>query len=115
MILHKNPGTTCIKLLSIIEMISYFLLHRLVDTRNGHVKKIKGSGEVPEYCLRPDFGQMPGYLLKRNRIIQKELDKRKFAEGHKESLCKLINEEERQKILDVSITKFFSLLVFFFS
>ncbi|CAH2035700.1 unnamed protein product, partial [Iphiclides podalirius] len=73
---------------------------RLVDTRNGHIKKIKSSGEVPEYCLRPDFGQMPGYLVKRNRRIQKELDKVKYAEEHKKSLCKLIKEEERQKLLD---------------
>ncbi|XP_072930274.1 enkurin [Epargyreus clarus] len=73
---------------------------RLVDTKDGHIKKIKGSGEVPEYCLRPDFGQMPAYLVKRNRRIQRELDKIKYAEEHKESLCKLINAEERQKLLD---------------
>ncbi|XP_013147476.1 PREDICTED: enkurin [Papilio polytes] len=73
---------------------------RLVDTRDGHIKKIKGSGEVPEYCLRPDFGQMPEYLVKRNRKIQKRLEKMRLAEENKESLCKLINEQERQKLLD---------------
>ncbi|XP_028166824.1 enkurin [Ostrinia furnacalis] len=73
---------------------------RLVDTRDGHTKKIKGSGEVPEYCLRPDFGQMPSYLVKRNRRIQREIDKIKYAEDHKESLCKLISEQERQKLLE---------------
>ncbi|XP_035435741.1 enkurin [Spodoptera frugiperda] len=73
---------------------------RLVDTRDGHIKKIKGSGEVPEFCLRPDFGQMPAYLMKRNRKIQKALEKIKYAEDNKESLCKLITDEERQKLLD---------------
>ncbi|CAH1647403.1 unnamed protein product [Spodoptera littoralis] len=73
---------------------------RLVDTRDGHIKKIKGSGEVPEFCLRPDFGQMPAYLMKRNRKIQKALEKMKYAEDNKESLCKLITVEERQKLLD---------------
>ncbi|KAF9797354.1 hypothetical protein SFRURICE_006336 [Spodoptera frugiperda] len=73
---------------------------RLVDTRDGHIKKIKGSGEVPEFCLRPDFGQMPAYLMKRNRKIQKALEKIKYAEDNKESLCKLITTEERQKLLD---------------
>ncbi|XP_039763622.1 enkurin [Pararge aegeria] len=72
---------------------------RLVDTRDGHIKKIQGSGEVPEFCLRKDFGQMPRYLVKRNRRIQKELDKIRYAEENKESLCKLINEEERQALL----------------
>ncbi|OWR50426.1 enkurin isoform X2 [Danaus plexippus] len=72
---------------------------RLVDTRDGHIKKIKGSGEVPEYCLRKDFGQMPAYLVKRNRKIQRDLDRIKYAEEHKESLCKLINEQERQALL----------------
>ncbi|XP_068620498.1 enkurin [Battus philenor] len=72
---------------------------RLVDTRDGHIKKIKGSGEVPEYCLRPDFGQMPAYLVNRNRKIQKRLEKIRLADENKESLCKLINEEERQKLL----------------
>lgn len=73
---------------------------RLVDTRDGHIKKIKGSGEVPEYCLRPDFGQMPAYLVKRNRKIQKALEKIRLAEETKESLCKLINEEDRRKLLN---------------
>ncbi|VVC86339.1 enkurin [Leptidea sinapis] len=73
---------------------------RLVDTRDGHIKKIKGSGEVPEYCLRPDFGKIPGYLMKRNRKIQKDLEKMKYIEEHKESLCKLINEQEREKLLE---------------
>lgn len=73
-----------------------------MDTRDGHIKKIKGSGEVPEFCLRPDFGQMPAYLMKRNRKIQKALEKIKYAEDNKESLCKLITDEERQKLLDVS-------------
>ncbi|CAK1588440.1 unnamed protein product [Parnassius mnemosyne] len=73
---------------------------RLVDTRNGHIKKIKGSGEVPEYCLRQDFGQVPEYLMKRNRRIQKQLEKIKQAEENKESLCKLITEEERLKLLE---------------
>jgi hypothetical protein len=77
---------------------------RLVDTRDGHIKKIKGSGEVPEYCLRPDFGQMPAYLVKRNRRIQRELDKIRYAEEHKESLCKLISEEERRKLLEVRMS-----------
>ncbi|XP_053624917.1 enkurin [Plodia interpunctella] len=72
---------------------------KLVDTRDGHRKTIKGSGEVPEYCLRPDFGKMPAYLVKRNRRIQRELDKIQYAEDHKESLCKQISEEERQKLL----------------
>ncbi|XP_026496582.1 enkurin [Vanessa tameamea] len=72
---------------------------RLVDTRDGHIKKIKGSGEIPEYCLRKDFGQMPAYLVNRNRRIQKKIDKIKYAEEHKESLCKLISEQERQALL----------------
>lgn len=74
-----------------------------MDTRDGHIKKIKGSGEVPEFCLRPDFGRMPEYLVKRNRKIHKLLEKMRLAEENKESLCKLIGEEERQKLLDVSI------------
>lgn len=82
--------------------ISSYLHFRLVDTRDGHIKKIKGSGEVPEFCLRPDFGQMPAYLVKRNRKIQKALEKIRHAEENKESLCKLISVEERQKLLDVS-------------
>ncbi|KAJ8736792.1 hypothetical protein PYW07_000063 [Mythimna separata] len=73
---------------------------RLVDTRDGHIKKIKGSGEVPEYCLRPDFGQMPAYLVKRNRRIQKAAEKLKYEEDHRESLCKLISIEERTKLLE---------------
>ncbi|XP_059055379.1 enkurin [Achroia grisella] len=73
---------------------------RLVDTRDGHIKKIKGSGEVPEYCLRPDFGKMPTYLVNRNKRIQKELDKIRYAEENRESLCKQISEDERQKLLD---------------
>ncbi|XP_026762990.2 enkurin [Galleria mellonella] len=73
---------------------------RLVDTRDGHIKKIKGSGEVPEYCLRPDFGKMPAYLVKRNRRIQRELEKIKHAEENRESLCKQVSEEERQKLLE---------------
>ncbi|KAG6456326.1 enkurin [Manduca sexta] len=73
---------------------------RLVDTRDGHTKKIKGSGEVPEYCLRPDFGQMPAYLVNRNRKIHKALEKMRIAEENKESLCKMISEQERQKLLD---------------
>uniref|UniRef100_A0A2A4JTZ3 Enkurin domain-containing protein n=1 Tax=Heliothis virescens TaxID=7102 RepID=A0A2A4JTZ3_HELVI len=73
---------------------------RLVDTRDGHIKKIKGSGEVPEYCLRPDFGQMPAYLTKRNRRIQKAMEKMKYAEDNKESLCKLISAEDRLKLLE---------------
>ncbi|XP_049885367.1 enkurin isoform X2 [Pectinophora gossypiella] len=72
---------------------------RLVDTRDGHIKNIKGSGEVPEYCLRPDFGQMPAYLVKRNRRIFKEMEKIRIAEENRESLCKLISEEERMKLL----------------
>lgn len=81
----------------------------MVDTRDGHTKKIKGSGEVPEYCMRPDFGKMPAYLVKRNRKIQKALDKMKFAEDNRESLCKLISEQERQILLDVSISYLFYL------
>lgn len=77
--------------------------YRLVDTRDGHIKKIKGSGEVPEYCLRPDFGRMPAYLVKRNRKIQKALEKIRLTEENRESLCQMINEEERQKLLSVSI------------
>ncbi|XP_004932813.2 enkurin [Bombyx mandarina] len=72
---------------------------RLVDTRDGHIKKIKGSGEVPEYCLRPDFGRVPEYLVRRNRKIQKALEEIRLADQNKESLCKLISEEERQKLL----------------
>lgn len=74
----------------------------MVDTKDGHVKKIKGSGEVPEYCLRPDFGKMPVYLVKRNRKIQREIEELRYAEEHKESICKIINEEERQQLLNVS-------------
>ncbi|KAM3968636.1 LOW QUALITY PROTEIN: enkurin [Aphomia sociella] len=73
---------------------------RLVDTRDGHIKKIKGSGEVPEYCLMPDFGKMPAYLVKRNRRIQKELEKIRYAEENRESICKEISDEERQKLLE---------------
>lgn len=83
----------------------YYIFYRLVDTRDGHIKKIKGSGEVPEYCLRKDFGQMPAYLVKRNRKIQRDLDRIKYAEEHKESLCKLINEQERQALLKVSVSE----------
>ncbi|KAJ2954096.1 hypothetical protein O0L34_g2313 [Tuta absoluta] len=72
---------------------------RLVDTRDGHIKKIKGSGEVPEFCLRPDFGQMPAYLLKRNRNKERRLTLEKIAEDNRESLCKLINKEERETLL----------------
>ncbi|CAH2985124.1 unnamed protein product [Chilo suppressalis] len=72
---------------------------RLVDTRDGHRKNIKGSGEVPEFCLRADFGQMPAYLVRRNRRIQRALDKIRHDEETKESLCKLISEEARQKLL----------------
>lgn len=82
----------------------------MVDTRDGHIKKIKGSGEVPEYCLRPDFGQMPGYLVKRNRRIKKVMDKIQYDEDNKESLCKLISDEERQKLLNVSTYYLSSLL-----
>lgn len=85
---------------------TFQLFCRLVDTRDGHIKKIKGSGEVPEYCLRPDFGQMPAYLVKRNRKIQKAQEKLKYEEDHRESLCKLISEEERQKLLSVSTYSF---------
>ncbi|XP_041987090.1 enkurin [Aricia agestis] len=73
---------------------------RLVDTRDGHIKKLKGSGEIPEYCLRKDFGQMPTYLVKRNKKIQKKLDKIRYEKEHKESLCKLISEQERQALLE---------------
>ncbi|KAL4717544.1 hypothetical protein ACJJTC_000693 [Scirpophaga incertulas] len=72
---------------------------RLVDTRDGHIKKIKGSGEVPEYCLRPDFGQMPQYLVKRNRKIHMAYNKIQEIEKNKESLCKLISVEERESLL----------------
>lgn len=44
---------------------------------------------------------MPAYLVKRNRRIQRELDKIKYEDDHKESLCKLVTEEERQKLLTV--------------
>lgn len=44
---------------------------------------------------------MPAYLVRRNRRIQKQLDKIKYAEEHKESLCKLISEQERQELLNV--------------
>ncbi|KOB78188.1 Uncharacterized protein OBRU01_02830, partial [Operophtera brumata] len=70
------------------------------EPRDGHTKRIKGSGEVPEYCMRPDFGKMPAYLVKRNRKIQKAMDKIKFTEDNRESLCKLIDEQERQTLLD---------------
>lgn len=46
---------------------------------------------------------MPAYLVNRNRRIQKELDKIHYEEEHKESLCKLISEEERQALLNVSL------------
>lgn len=72
-----------------------------MDTRDGHIKRIKGSGEVPEYCLRPDFGQMPAYLVKRNRKIFKEMERIRIAEENRESLCKLVTEQERQKLLEV--------------
>lgn len=74
-----------------------------MDTRNGHIKKIKGSGEVPEYCLRPDFGQMPAYLMNRNRRIFKERERIRLEEENRESLCKLISEEDRQNLLSVSL------------
>lgn len=75
---------------------------RLVDTRDGHIKKIKGSGEVPEFCLRPDFGQMPAYLTKRNRRLQRAAERLQYAEDNRPSLCKLISEEDRGKLLSVS-------------
>lgn len=73
---------------------------RLVDTRDGHIKKIKGSGEVPEYCLREDFGRMPPYLLKRNQIVFNRMEKQRRDEETRESLCRLVSEEERQKLLE---------------
>lgn len=85
-------------------------MRRLVDTRDGHIKKIKGSGEVPEYCLRPDFGQMPAYLVKRNRKIQKKLEKIRYAEETKESLCKLISAEDRLKLLQVRLVLFWQVV-----
>ncbi|XP_063372875.1 enkurin [Cydia amplana] len=78
---------------------------RLVDTRDGHIKKIKGSGEVPEYCLRPDFGRMPAYLVRRNRRIRKELEAIQYADDHQESLCKQLADEEREKLLKDLKTK----------
>lgn len=78
------------------------MLIRLVDTRDGHIKKIKGSGEVPEFCLREDFGCLPKYLVKRNLRDFKRMEERRLAEENKESLCKLITAEERQQLLNVS-------------
>ncbi|XP_063545897.1 enkurin [Cydia strobilella] len=78
---------------------------RLVDTRDGHIKKIKGSGEVPEYCLRPDFGRMPAYLVHRNKRIRKQLEAIQYADDHKESVCKQLADEEREKLLKDLKTK----------
>lgn len=72
---------------------------RQVDSRDGHLSRLSGSGKVPEYALRKDFGRIPTYLVKRNRRIMKELEEMRLAEEKKESLCKLISEEERQKLL----------------
>ncbi|CAG9136881.1 unnamed protein product [Plutella xylostella] len=76
------------------------IVPRLVDTRNGHTKSIKGSGEVPEMCLRRGFGQLPTYLAKRVRRQHRRLQAKKDEEDNRESLCKLVADEERQKLLD---------------
>lgn len=71
-----------------------------VDTRNGNVSSLKGSGKIPQYALREDFGRIPEYLIKRNQRILKKMEKLRLEEEQRESLCKLISEEERKKLLN---------------
>lgn len=74
---------------------------RFCDTRHGDFHDLQKSGLVPFYVLQEKFGKCPGYIVKRRQMAAKKEEKAKEEAMEKQTKCRFIMAEEREKILGV--------------
>lgn len=92
-----------------------------VDTRDGHRNSVISSGFIPQYTrYNPNYGKIPSYIMKFKKLIQKYHKQTENEENNKNLMnndekiltfipgkprIKHISQEERTKLLEVSIVK----------
>jgi len=85
-----------------IMSVSKKPLPKYVDTKNGDTKLLETSGMFPKYTKKPDYGEVPEYLKKRNaevRRAQEEYDAY-IRERMKQGAMQQLTEEERMGIIN---------------
>ncbi|XP_013392035.1 enkurin-like [Lingula anatina] len=72
-----------------------------VDTRGGDKWPLDPSGLEPKFIHKKDFGQTPGYLVKRNKEVIRAQEEYEayIAEHFRRGAMKQLSEAERQVIL----------------
>jgi len=76
-------------------------LPKYVDTKGGNTNLLEPSGLVPKYIKKPDFGETPAYLKKRNAEVkqaQEEYDNY-IRERMKQGAMQQLSDEERDSII----------------
>lgn len=77
---------------------------RYCDTKTGDFHDLEKSGLVPIYRLQQKFGKCPGYIVKRRQLEAKKEQKAKDEAMEKQTKCRFVTPEEREKILGVRIS-----------
>lgn len=74
----------------------------IIDTRHGHTMDLDCSGLEPKYMKKTDFGQVPGYLIQRQRHIDEALKRyNEFVKEMQErNALYQVTPEERKKLIN---------------
>ncbi|RZF49058.1 hypothetical protein LSTR_LSTR012123 [Laodelphax striatellus] len=72
----------------------------LADTTHGDVKKLAGSGLMPQYIYSKNFGKVPKYLTLRQHLVNEGIKEIKKQEAKKKPLLKYVTEAERITLLE---------------
>ncbi|KAF7273580.1 enkurin [Rhynchophorus ferrugineus] len=74
--------------------------HKMVIDRGGTTVCPEANGWEPVYLKKPIFGKTPKYLVRFNKIKEKEYQMRKDASGKQQPKCRYIRRDERETLLN---------------
>uniref|UniRef100_H2YHV6 Enkurin domain-containing protein n=1 Tax=Ciona savignyi TaxID=51511 RepID=H2YHV6_CIOSA len=77
-------------------------LPKFVDTRCGDNNLLEPSGLVPKYTKKPDYGEVPDYLKKRNAEVKKAQEEydQYIRERMRQGAMQQLNDAEREDIIN---------------
>ncbi|XP_030765552.1 enkurin [Sitophilus oryzae] len=73
--------------------------HKIVVDRVGTTVHPEANGWEPVYIKKSIFGKTPNYLVRFNKIKEKEYQMRKDASGKQQPKCRYIRRDEREELL----------------
>ncbi|XP_035215634.1 enkurin-like [Stegodyphus dumicola] len=98
--MHEKVQKNFIKMniLNVMRKPALKPARKIVDTKRGDCFLIELSGLVPKYCMKKEFGETPGYLVKRRKDI--EYSNEMLQKSSEEEQLRKLSEEEKDTLIE---------------